>query len=237
VNPVLLDVPDSWPTTTAEAVAAVGRRLRGTTRHVTDLRVSEAEDAAVAASLEGHLVRVYHCTRLLDAERDDILRNGLRPASDTLAHDRLEMALAGGHLDGRQARDLYARRALARQRNSREHRICAVSTRASLNAESGLHHLLGTWGGELLYFDSLKQHRQVLQSLGRPSVVVLDLPADLPNTGWYPYMAKVLTAVALDFPDVEGEVNATVTQERWPVVDIWQPGHAEYSKHPHLPLL
>jgi hypothetical protein len=218
-------------------VAEAAEPLRESTDYVADLDVPDENAHAIRDALIGSTWRLYHCTRLLDHERDAVLATGLAPASTELVTRKLADAVTHGYLTSEEVESLYSLQALrsGRGRRSREGRICAVTTRENLEAYSGLFHFFEEWGGELVGMDQPKPVVIRLRQLGAPSVVVVDLTLDSPPArGWHPAFERLLIGRFLGMSEVRGGTNQLVTGT-WPVTEIWQPGHPEYDRHERLP--
>lgn len=232
---MLIDDARTWPPAIATVVTDVASR---TTRRefASDLRISDADEHVIEAVLLDQPVRLFHCTRLLDHERDGILEHGLLPATDELRARKLQAAADGGHLAPDLHQTLQKHNVLNRQRPNRENLICAVSTRAGLDDEYGLDWLMGLWGGELVNMDVPREQQKPLRELGTPSVVVFDAPARFhPEWGWSPAAAMLLVGTVHGVEDLGGGIHIQTAGEAAPVTAVWQPGHPEYHAHLTLP--
>lgn len=232
---VLIDDPRTWPDELATLVVDVASR----TAHrefASDLHVSENDEELLEAALRDRPVRLFHCTRLLDHERDDVLIRGLLPATDELRAQKLQAAAGKGHLNPELLAMLEQHNVLNRQRPNRENLICAVSTRAGLDDEFGVAPLMELWGGELVNMDVPRDRQPPLRELGTPSIVVLDVPARFhPMWGWAPPAANLLVGTVFEIEDLGGNVHIRTGGHATPVAAVWQPGHLEYDEHPALP--
>lgn len=237
-SPALVEDPRTWPPQVADVLAPIAERLEGSANAALDLHVDDSAVSHIHAALQGTCWRVYHCTRLLPQERDDVLRWGLAPASDGLLEAKLMAAVKYGYLLEAEAAAIQASSMLApnrRQRHARAGRICALTTSDSLADYHGLWRFLETWGGEIVHFGQSEGVASRLQGLGVPSVVVVDLPLDAPPTvGWYPPMERLLVASLLGMGGLRGETNQR-SASAWPVTEIWQPGHPDYDERSWLP--
>ena len=226
----LVDEVGSWPDHVRDLIAVVAEPLADSTDYVQDLHVPDDDVAAIHAALVGTRWRLYHCTRLLDHERDNILTNGLAPATEVLLDDKLTQAVEHGHLspgDAEVLRESHMLRPGGGQRQGRQGRICALTTRASFADYHGLWRLFEHWGGELIYFDQPDPMLERLRSLGTPSIVVVDLTLITPpSRGWYPPIERLLVGAHLGMDQVHGETNQPVNGF-WPVNAVWQPNAAD----------
>lgn len=96
---ILIDDPRTWPNDIATAVADVASRTPPC-EFASDLQISEADEGVIQAALLDRPVRVFHCTRLLEHERHEIIEHGLLPATDELRAWKLHAAANAGHLHG-----------------------------------------------------------------------------------------------------------------------------------------
>jgi hypothetical protein len=233
-----LEDPGTWPSRITEVVGPIAEDLGGSTSEVLDLDVDGTATALIHAALQGTRWRVYHCTRLLAHERDDLLRRGLAPTTQELLERKLRAAVEHGYLPETEADAIRAASILTssrHQRRAREGRVCALTTRDSLADYHGLWRFFENWGGELVHFSQPDQSSRRLQRLGVPSIVVLDVLLDAPPTsGWYPPMERLLVASFLEMGGLRGETNQRPSSA-WPVKDVWQPGHPDYDEQAWLP--
>lgn len=235
-----LDVPASWP--------ARLRRLAGntvglpgcTTRCTVDLRPPAQVTAGILDVMSEHGVVVFHCTRLVDEEVADIRAHGLRAASGDLLARKLALAVEGGLLSEEQRVTLQQSTILEsrRQGAARANRLCALSIRRTIDLEAsgGLRRFLSVWGGEMTYWthegDDIWRS---LQGVGRPSIVVLDVPISLVKI-WAPDAANVVIARWRGLADCAGELQIDLASDQaLSIRDVWQPGHVEYDRHGDLP--
>lgn len=185
--------------------------------------LSECE--AIAAATD---VVAWHCTRLTEAEAEDVRLNGLRPLSAQLAGDRLARAGEGGHLPPDVIDALRAsNQATADNRAGRVYLILSASL---LRDEEGVYRLLGYWGGEALY--GLHEDDRVvaaaLRSTGLPSLVEVAVPAAAVDSYCSPgerLMRVFLARQGIDTGEetrFQGVVRSGVPAERVRRV-IWRP--------------
>lgn len=232
---ILLDDPRTWPDELATLVSDVASRTDHS-EFAGDLAVRETDENLIEAVLRDLPVRLFHCTRLLDHERNDVLARGLLPATDELRARKLQAAAEEGHLSHELLAMLERHNVLDRQRPNRENLICAVTTRAGLDDDFGVAPLMELWGGELVNMDVPRDERRPLRDLGTPSIVALDVPARFhPAWGWAPAAAKLLVGTVFEIEDLGGNVHIRTGGHATPVAAVWQPGHPEYDKHPALP--
>ena len=90
----VVDVDDAttWPTAVADFVSEWATNLRGTTTSAGYLKIPNSADVELYGLLGGCDVRAYHCARLLDHERAEILSNGMQPLTEALTEERIKRA-------------------------------------------------------------------------------------------------------------------------------------------------
>ena len=235
---VELDEPHTWPAQTRTWVSDAATLYRGSTELTPDLsnRLLEREDE-FRRSLGTDAILVYHCTRLLDHERQAILAEGLRPLDGELVQRRIAAATARGALsDGAQrlvrSGNVYA----INNTLGREHQVCFVLGRGALDSEAdGLSPFLSYWGGEALRGGPADA--PALRSVGMPAIVVcrLRLAPDSGRVVVHPSLSKLFVGTCLGLQMCAGEVYAYRRFTAEDVVAIWQPGDREYDRHTGLP--
>jgi hypothetical protein len=215
--------------------------LRGTTEITSDLEIGLDGDTSFRDALAGHPLRAYHCTRLLDHETQDIRERGLRLLDNDLAASRLDGALASGAISPEEHDHLLANTVFAHRNSSgRLAQVCAVAGRDAFDEHvRGVWPLLSTWGGEAIYWaHDRKPMKERLARIGVPTIVVLDLDLDAPTPSrhlFFPDLEKVFVGVVLGLEGHSCDVFYHLGVPPTSIVDIWQPGHSEYDRHPELP--
>lgn len=237
---MLVDVenPDTWPSGTMEIAAGYVSKIQGSDTPLEDLaREAGRLDTEIAALLEGHRLRAYHCTRLLDYEVAGIWSDGLQPFSDELRGDKLAAAQANGYLTAEEYETLRNSRSVGesfgQKVRSRIHLF--VST---LELESHLCEItsyLTYWGGEALY-DGTAGLRDSLGRLGRPAIVCAGLDVkqihSIDESLAVPFVATLAQWPSADRGAVIS-YGAAIPGEH--IEAIWQPGDSGYDRFPGLP--
>lgn len=225
----------------AELVDGLAKQARHPTDFTSDLPVPTSSEQEFRALLEGCTILSFHATRLLEHEVGDIRKVGLRRLSRDLVNDRIDGAYARGLLSGDERDRCRARNVYAIENTAhREGRVCLVVGRHILDEQAhGLSPLLGGWGGEAMNGWPGPDKDPLLRRLGKPALVVaaLDLRAGECQPFAAPSLAKVFLGTKLSLPDAGGEIHVFADIPPAAVIDIWQPGHAEYDRHPGLPQL
>jgi len=152
----IVDVDDrgSWPAHVNMYAEQWAERLRGTTKYTGSLDIPLEQEGKFCQMFEGYLVRAYHCTRLMDQERDGIYAHGLRIFTADLMTDRIKAAHAAGEITAAECERYLRSHAFAsvdRDKHCDENRagqVCLIVSRTILDhLASGVTDLLDTWGG------------------------------------------------------------------------------------------
>lgn len=191
--------PVTWPLRLRDLVDAMSDAAPAT-EYTGDLELPDNADDRVRALLAGQRLRAYHATRLLDHERDMITKQGLRVFSRELFDERIRAAYAHAEISAAEHQQLLNAHMYAtgeqHTRGHREGKVCLVlSDHAFDDSPSGLRPLLGTWGGEGIYYSMRGIPMEAfLRRLGRPTIVVASVPV-LPSEASqpsFPDLARVL---------------------------------------------
>lgn len=232
-----VDDPTAWPSDLRGEVAAVAERLVGTTEHTSDLEVTNQDESVIMCSLAGVDVRLYHATRLLPHEVDQIRHEGLRVLDVDLINEKLDGALRAGMLSVAERTQLASTHApIDGSAGRRAAQVCAVLTPHAFSHDvHGVWPLMSSWGGESIYWAHERTPLGArLTQIGSPAIVVFTAPAAL-DDNYFPSLAKALVAAVLGLPDVNADVflHEPVPPER--IENIWTPGIDEYDQWPDLP--
>jgi hypothetical protein len=219
-SPIDVDDPRTWP-----------ERLD--TRYENGLR----------QGLRGQLVRAYHCTRLLDHERDMIQKQGLRALTPELVHERIEAARAHGYLSAAQREQLIRTNVFASGNHGQveiraEQVALFVSLRSLEEVPDAYAPLLSEWGGEAIQMAAgAAELGPRISGLGQPAVVVVhvDLGATGPEFWAHPPLHSVFQRALLGRRDADCDLfyHGSIPPEQ--VVTIWQPGDPRYDRFGGLP--
>ena len=237
----VVDVDDrtSWPSTISDQVAEWIEHAPADVEHSDELDLPANAEAAMRTHLNGYRIRVYHCTRLLPHEVQTIETVGLRPLTPALIADRLDAAAAHGCLtaDEREwlgANDVYT----LRNSHGRANRVCLTSPRSLFDHyASGARPLLSTWGGEAIYWGAERNPAIIerLRTVGRPSIVVVNLDLSAAAVNVHPGLSPLFVAVALALERPGADIFYKGPVPAANIVGIWQPGNPEYDRHTKLP--
>ena len=240
-----IDVDDAatWPTTIAAFVAAWASKLSGSTEYTGCLSIPSEADAEFRTLLAGCRVRAYHCTRLLDHERDAIIQHGMRPLTAELVNDRIRGAHAVGAITEPERDRYYNNHVFAIDprygaARGRDNRVCLFVSHTVLKTATthGLGGMLDTWGGEALVsgLGWNSDDRERLKKIGRASIVVANL--DLASTGFvHPALSRTFVGAALKLDDVGSELQHMAPIPADDIEAIWHPGDPEYDRYGNLP--
>lgn len=230
------DDVDTWPGPLREALAPYAADVPADVA-TTDLDVP-LDDADVTDLLSGRPLRAYHCTRLLPRETASVRRDGLRALSREHAEGRIAAAHAAGALTAEQAQTLTATTVYSVDDHALRGRDGGVSLVLGLTMlhthAHGLWRLLSCWGGEATYWYADGQ-AALLRTLGRPSIVSLDLHLTDAKVHVWPSVGQVLASHLAGLDDRGGEARRLAPVNGADIVDIWQPGSPDYDRLANLP--
>lgn len=230
------DEPGTWPAGLRAVIAQVVDGVKPGS-YVDELDIG-FDDDYVLELFQGRPLRAYHATRLLPHEVDSVKRDGLR----RLTEDHIERRIAGavdvGAIDSEAAGFLLAHTVFVKKHavENRKDQVCAIAgSNVFTEHPSGVRLLLSTWGGEGIYWCVGDEMEARLRTLGRPSIVVLDLPLDGAQWLMFPGLGAVLAACLgrLDSPGADVHYKGAVPASA--VVDVWQPGMPGYDQFDRLP--
>jgi len=226
--PVDADQPSTWPPElTSLARKHLGASSDTFARAEQSFRLLVAERGLLA----------FHCTRLLDHERDAIRSGGLLRLDAELVRSRIAAAAAHGSITAAEReRATAANMYTVDQTNTlkwREGEICLVVGRSVFEDDpGGIEPFLTEWGGEAIRGGP--DPEDVLRC-GTPAIIVATVRPGrgelmFPDLG--PLLAVRLGADGYSFSELHLR-SADVPGED--ILDIWQPGHPEYDRHEQLP--
>lgn len=132
--------------------------------------------------MEARSIRVWHYTRLTDAEAEALLRDGIHLSDLTAIRRRLDAQVAAGAFSAEVAETLFADSPFqSEQFGSRSNKFWMVSHPHNIG-DGSVELLLESWGGEAIYFWQRDPALQsLLKHLGRPRVIELAVPLATTN--------------------------------------------------------
>lgn len=233
----VVDVDDetTWPPSIRKFVFEVAHASQGDEDSLADGDLADLRQA-FCRIIAGHPMMVLHCTRLLDHEVYEIRDSGLSVASQDLVENRINAAFERGQIGSDERAELLRNTVFRHgDASNRIGQVCFVLGRSDFDDRpNNVWHYLTEWGGELLSNGS-KEIRPVLRRIGRPAIVVagVDLSVHCPSFVHDRVLRSFITAK-------HGRAAASGIYYRDSVgsnkiIDIWQPGHAEYDRHSQLP--
>jgi hypothetical protein len=137
-----------------------------------------AYDRAISdlrALLRPHALRGYHCTRLTEAEIDQVISTGTQLPNAAMLHHRIQALNEAGLID-RQIVDRLQRENLAGDAN-RAGKIWFCFFPPRLGGQSGIERFFRHWGGEALYVYHERDDETgaVLRRIGTPCIIEADV--------------------------------------------------------------
>ena len=238
----IIDVDDcaTWMANLERVVQSVAHRYEGSGSTSSDLWLTDDDRATILAALDGVSIRVFHASRLLPFELDEIRREGLEPASQELFAGKVAGAVAHGLLSPAEGTELLrsAEPLDGSDGAARVAQVCvSAGTAVYRDAPHAVRPLLQSWGGEVLYFaheqDDLGKR---LHELGTPTIIEVSLPSVRPQDLWFPDVEQCLVGTVLGFSDVGSDVfirGSAVPPED--ILAVHQPGGEWWRQFSKLP--
>jgi hypothetical protein len=185
MSPVLLELerPTEWPAELRKYLDEhhdlfLGWEARTVTAGAYDNAISGLIDA-----LQPYAIAGWHCTRLTDAEIDDIMRNGMRLPDAAMLARRIDALVEAGQL----AHDIAQRLKVENQASdeNRAGMVCFCFFQPRLAGESGIERFFRHWGGEALHnsHEDDPVTSPAISCIGTPSLVEADVPIALLKSG------------------------------------------------------
>jgi len=140
---------------------------------------------SVSQTMHERSIRAWHYTRLTDGEVATLQTAGIHLSTLESTRQRLAALVAVGELSVENAEALLTESPLhdRQQHDARANQFCLACE--PLHVESGgVTPLLGSWGGEVVY-SHLKspQLKTIVEAIGRPRVLELQVPVDAIRNG------------------------------------------------------
>src|SRR5580700_8687749 len=132
----------------------------------------------VGRDMEARTIRAWHYTRLTDAETDTLRAAGVYPSTLETTRRRLDAQVAAAELSAEIANALFAQSPFhhAEQLEPRSKKFWMTSHPVQIE-DGGVTPLLGSWGGEAVYFwldDATLE--QLVRGVGKPRVLEIAVP-------------------------------------------------------------
>jgi hypothetical protein len=159
------------------------------------------------AAMRGRDLVAFHYSRLCDVEVEFILSDGMKLSSVETMQDRLGRLVSAGHLGAQEAKRLFGDSVLhdKYQAESRVGMIWMVSE--FLPPEHrGVDLLLGSWGGESVYWNAIDESsKHLLSRIGVPTVVVARIDIEKADIGYQ--LSKALIDKVFMPSDCETQID------------------------------
>lgn len=235
-----IDHPETWPQDVLAWTKEYVGGLDSPAVPIPDLNGGLTEREGELRSLLGSQKLVaYHCSRLLDHEIAWIRERGLVRLTRALVEQRIGAAHEAGFLTIADRDSLLAGNCFAIGNDEhRQGQVCLVLGRSTFDAAAGgVDPLLGTWGGEGIHGWPLPGRDANVRTFGRPTIVVarIAMSGGRDRVWTAPNVAKLLVGRILELPDLYADVFLFDDVPAEDILAVWQPGDAEYDRHPALP--
>jgi len=170
------------------------------------------------------------------------MQEGLRPVSEDLLRERINLALTHGYLTEPQWGELLRSHVFTgddkRTLEARGQGVYLLVGRAALDlARPHLCEWLAMWGGPTLFEGCAEDLQDVLKGLGRPTIVSVAL--EFVNERFRPPVSEplglVFSSVALKDSEAATEIRYSSLVPPKDIVAVWHPGDLEYDRHSELP--
>lgn len=173
-----LDCPMEWPTRLRCYLNARHDLFLGWETNeswVTTLMYDKAVDGLIDA-LQPYEIMGWHCTRLTDAEAEEIIRNGMQLPDATMLANRIDVIVEANEITP----DVACRLKLENQADE-EHRAGRVwfcFFPPHMDGESGIGRFFRHWGGEALYnsHEGDQTTSPAISCIGTPCIVEANVP-------------------------------------------------------------
>lgn len=171
-----LDDPREWPTSLTQFLDGRLASLHGWKTGKTSRPDWDRALADLSYELQPYSLLGWHCSRLTDAEIDDILHNGMGLPDGTMLERRVDAVVQDGLLNASVAEVLKSRNDADDRFRARKVWFCFFPPRRA--EENGIGRFFRHWGGEALY----RQHEKdpalspILADIGTPCLVKAVVP-------------------------------------------------------------
>lgn len=204
-----VSAPETWPGPLTSIVTELDRHVPHVD-HPADLAIPQDGREAVKSALLGQHLLARHFTRLMPHEFDSIRSAGLQLPSQGFFDGRLHRAEALGYISQTVAQVLKDSTIFAAESQVRGDRnfVCLTIGPVLEEDAGAVSELLGTWGGEGIFFaGDARDHAQLLRTLGEPAVVQVALPpACVSRSRFFPAIENVLLGRMRGLPGAYGDV-------------------------------
>ena len=197
-----LDCPGSWPEEVLGYLAGHFDLFRSWATGHGGAGIDEAMRGLRDALAPYHLLG-WHCTRLTDAECDDILQNGMRLPDAALLNCRIGALVKTGELTPYLGQRLTSKNDAAKTYRAGRIWFCFFPPGGA--GQGGIERFFRHWGGEALYVrhESDLVTSPVLASTGEPRIVEARVPITLLRPHGYlepAFYSRYLASRAIRLP-------------------------------------
>lgn len=211
-NHIILDQIDSWPDEILTLIENSEQSLKNYLREEkridklgrTDLKIRynrpqniytqkwDKVNYDIETYLQKHSIIGIHCTKLMEYEIKNILKNGLKPLSKELANKRIKTLYKKGLISTELKNKIYDKAEFSDE--NRNGKIFTFHCLSTLKDEWGLNKLLGLWGGESIY--SYLNTSEELKKIGTSCIVITSIK--ISELDIYPQLSKRMLCIYFD---------------------------------------
>ena len=186
-NHIILDSIETWPSEIVEVIQADLRQLECYIRVEDDYEEKIKSDPILKITRYENVFKSYwikasklideilcnkkiisfHCTRLVDYEISDILKNGLKPLDGDFSIKRIKELFDNGLISEKSSQELKKNNNCYDE--NREGMLFFFHFIKTLKDESGLEYLFRYWGGEAIYRNH--KENEELKTIGKPCII------------------------------------------------------------------
>lgn len=242
-NHIILDQINSWPKTVLELIENHEQSLKGYLQEEkriekigrTDLKIRynrpqnpfgvewvEVADK-VDEILQEYKIVGFHCTKLMDYEIKDVIKNGLIPLDKDFANTRINILFDKGFISKELRNKIISKAELSEK--IRAGRIFVFHCLSTLKDEWGLNKLFGFWGGESIY-QYLKNSTE-LRQIGIPCIVVTSIK--ISELDIYPSLSRRMLCIYFD-DNLHPHDTDSVIEKKLDVLKVIQRDNMLFSK-------
>ncbi len=173
--------------------------------------------------LQEYKIVGFHCTKLMDYEIGDVIKNGLIPLDKDFANSRINILFDKGLISKELKNRIIDKAELSEK--IRAGKIFVFHCLSTLKDEWGLNKLFGLWGGESIY-QYLKNSTELSQ-IGIPCIVVASIK--IIELDIYPSLSKRMLCIYFD-DNLHPHDNDSIIEKKLDVLEVIQRDNKLFNK-------